>query len=513
VTTTVQGPTVNATHTQRFISVLFEPGDVVELRALQRERRRDPCHHYFVVGDAAEVMPTVKMEAKRNLDVKSDTPSLVTSGSSKVEAKRNLDVNGGTVPPFTEGPRKVHDLIADYQAEQRCIFVGANPRRPGTTRCASADDVLLARCLFVDVDDEHVDLAGLLHRVERLGLPAPTMVVWSGHGCHLWWRLLEPITDLDIWSRYQRRLISVIGSDPKIHDPPRIMRVPGTINHKGEPLECAIVGGSGLAVPLELFPGVDDYSLDLAGSSVTDGQKGKGRGDGRSSSNSTTDSVTASTGTDSVTSGHADSVTVVSPDSVTRIIESCMPAGPRQRNACLFRLARRLKFLPGMSTDLAVHEPIVREFYTRAVSRCRTSDWAEWWADYQRGLETARVPWSANPFDDAVDALLDASDPFPSCLQGLPMADRIVGAIIRNGCEICRGPFGASCHQLATAVTAVSGHLGEDVRCHPETVRRVRDRLIASGLVRIVKMGDQYYSGRRPGEAKSTRWKWTGPNE
>mgnify|MGYP001254504727 CR=1 FL=1 len=73
------------------------------------------------------------------------------------------------------------------------------------------------------------------------GLPTPTCIVNSGHGCHAYWRLTDPITDLRYWSESQKRLISLIDSDPVIHDPPRIMRVPGFINQKQSPVPCKII--------------------------------------------------------------------------------------------------------------------------------------------------------------------------------------------------------------------------------------------------------------------------------
>ena len=75
--------------------------------------------------------------------------------------------------------------------------------------------------------------------------PTPTMIVNSGHGVHLYWRLVEPITDLAAWKSFQKRLIQLLGSDPAIHDPPRMMRLPGFENLNGVPAPCRIIDADG----------------------------------------------------------------------------------------------------------------------------------------------------------------------------------------------------------------------------------------------------------------------------
>jgi len=107
-------------------------------------------------------------------------------------------------------------------------YAGINPR----TRMGGAGnaDVSLARCLFCDFDD--ISLEEAARRIDYAGLPVPTLVVWSGGGVHCYWRLSDEIRDLAAWSRLQRRLIKLLRSDKAIHDPARIMRLPGLFNHK-----------------------------------------------------------------------------------------------------------------------------------------------------------------------------------------------------------------------------------------------------------------------------------------
>lgn len=130
------------------------------------------------------------------------------------------------------------------------IYFGVNPRsRHGGT----AADVALARCLFVDFDGG-TTAAKALAKIDNAGLPEPTIVINSGHGTHCYWRLESSLTDLAEWSGYQKKLIAALGSDKTIHDPPRIMRLPGTLNVKSEPhVPCEIASVSGEVCSLELF--------------------------------------------------------------------------------------------------------------------------------------------------------------------------------------------------------------------------------------------------------------------
>jgi len=117
------------------------------------------------------------------------------------------------------------------------VYVGANPRtRVGGRRSA---DVQLARCVFADLDA--TTLSSAVVRMRSAGLPQPTATINSGHGVHLWWRLTEPLKNLGIWSELQQALAVALRSDLAVHDPPRLMRLPGLVNHKSPPARCELV--------------------------------------------------------------------------------------------------------------------------------------------------------------------------------------------------------------------------------------------------------------------------------
>lgn len=115
------------------------------------------------------------------------------------------------------------------------IYFGINPRE-GNSRSA----VKTCRTLAVDID--HMDLSEATAWLDILMAewfaPHPSVIVCSGNGVHFYWRLQEELLPVE-WHNYQKAIIATFNlsgkkiADPVIHDPPRIMRLPGFVNHKG----------------------------------------------------------------------------------------------------------------------------------------------------------------------------------------------------------------------------------------------------------------------------------------
>jgi hypothetical protein len=124
---------------------------------------------------------------------------------------------------FWRRARDLPGLIPELQTLNRRglgIYAGANPRK-GDGLAGDAN-VQTFRVLFVDFDKIEADGTGpseiALGRIEAAGLPAPTLVVFSGHGIHAYWRLAEPIDEAQ-WRDLQQRLNQALGSDPTIKNP------------------------------------------------------------------------------------------------------------------------------------------------------------------------------------------------------------------------------------------------------------------------------------------------------
>jgi len=155
------------------------------------------------------------------------------------------------------------------------IYVGVNPRRGAGSAGVSARNckaampcgccdqcVQLARVLFVDFDDVAIDV--VRQRIEDANLPWPTMIVSSGRqdstgqafGFHVYWRLECPLEDLGQWKRYELGLIHALDSDRSVHNPSRILRLPGFDNtkHSGHPACTVIEVNSDRVYPASEFP-------------------------------------------------------------------------------------------------------------------------------------------------------------------------------------------------------------------------------------------------------------------
>lgn len=82
------------------------------------------------------------------------------------------------------------------------------------------ENITKLRALFVDFDDSSRDPA-----------LKPSMVVNSLRGQHYYW-LLDGGDDVSRFQPAQEQLAKFYGSDPTVKDLPRVMRLPGTKNHK-----------------------------------------------------------------------------------------------------------------------------------------------------------------------------------------------------------------------------------------------------------------------------------------
>ena len=165
---------------------------------------------------------------------------------------------------------QLHELDAELSSANaggENVYIGANPRR---RKGSTSTDVACARCVFVDIDKSTPEAA--MQRIADAGLPTPTCTVASGHGLHAYWRLAEPMTDLRAWTAAQKHLIRLLASDQSIHDPPRIMRLPGFVNHKPPAAVCTVIDAAperryalGQLVPVGNDPGqVADLWLQRA---------------------------------------------------------------------------------------------------------------------------------------------------------------------------------------------------------------------------------------------------------
>ena len=152
-----------------------------------------------------------------------------------------------TIPEITDGLfnqlKKLNDL--GYG-----IYYGVNPR----TRIGGGknEDVMFSKCLVADFDakdffdktkpDElaKFNLEYLKSLLNEAKFPIPTAIVLTGGGFHCYWKLDKHLL-AEEWQLIQRRLSATLGSDPKIHDPARVLRLPSFYNTKHDPIEVKII--------------------------------------------------------------------------------------------------------------------------------------------------------------------------------------------------------------------------------------------------------------------------------
>lgn len=390
----------------RFIACIFEPDDLVEVRLIPQGRR------------------------------------LFTTASTIATLDRKLD-------------------DANANGNGKNVYVGANPRR---RKGGKAEDVALARCLFVDLDGVAPDEG--VRCISGAGLPVPTCTVASGHGLHGYWRLAEPMTDLQMWTDSQKRLIALLGADPVIHDSPRIMRLPGFMNHKPPPAMCEVI---------HAHPQVR-YSLqtiiqDPHAVAETQRQRRQQSHDFRLS---------------------AISALSATPD---QVIQATLPRHEGERNACLMRLARGLKFDAGLKDKpLSEIKPIVRHWHDRAITVIGTKPFDASWSDFVRAFEVAEIPLLADPVHEALEKAKQQA------AEGLlpPCAGQYDSEVVRLLVGLCanlaalrhNGRFFLSSHDAAS-------RLG----LPPAVAWRYLGMLCADEVIQRVESGDQH---------TATRYRWTG---
>lgn len=120
------------------------------------------------------------------------------------------------------------------------VWFGVAPR---TTRRGRSEDCATPDVLWADLDPENGGVLSEGYWEYALGpalrrhLPPPTVVVQSGRGLQLYWRLAEAPAD---WEDRSRGLVHTLRAAlaglpvkvDSVHDRARVMRVPGTTNPK-----------------------------------------------------------------------------------------------------------------------------------------------------------------------------------------------------------------------------------------------------------------------------------------
>ena len=126
-------------------------------------------------------------------------------------------------------------ILKSYNSAGANLYAGVLPRvRDGAGTDA---DCLPGRVVWADFD--HTDPQAATATAAKSGLPRPSMALNSEHGAHLYWKLTAPASPADL-SVLVGDLAALLGSDPAVRNPSRIMRLPGFKNLKA-PVAAAVL--------------------------------------------------------------------------------------------------------------------------------------------------------------------------------------------------------------------------------------------------------------------------------
>lgn len=115
----------------------------------------------------------------------------------------------------------------DTPADKDVFFGPALRRSKGNLKT----DVQGTRFLWVDADNPTKPLATL----------PPSMIIFSGHGWHLYWELTTPLQDIELIERLNKIVADdVPTADKACWNANRLLRVPGTLNTKNPERHVAV---------------------------------------------------------------------------------------------------------------------------------------------------------------------------------------------------------------------------------------------------------------------------------
>lgn len=151
--------------------------------------------------------------------------------------------NGKAITIYAE-PDGLNTVLEEV-SEQKDTFITPNtmfiPKR-------RVEYVRQFRALYIDIDkcegNQVLNTYKVLELAEKGKIPKPSMVVDSGRGIHLYWRIQNaPYGALHTWQELQDYLyfnLKSLGADAKATDAARVLRIPGTINSRNN-MECRVI--------------------------------------------------------------------------------------------------------------------------------------------------------------------------------------------------------------------------------------------------------------------------------
>lgn len=152
--------------------------------------------------------------------------------------------NGKCIKIYNTQNKALRTIIEEVQGQED-VYISSNTYyKPGR----SISYIRQFRALYIDLDIKEYGKAETVYMVyllaEEKKIPLPSMIISSGRGIHLYWRIKNaPYGALYTWQNLEDYLyhqLKHLGADLKATDGARVLRLPGTINSKNN-AQCNII--------------------------------------------------------------------------------------------------------------------------------------------------------------------------------------------------------------------------------------------------------------------------------
>lgn len=172
--------------------------------------------------------------------------------------------NAGWVARSTDLNDLYFCVSSQSRAERK---IAKTSGKPYLNAVRFANSAVALKSIFVDIDvkekkgypSQAEALAALQDFMAKTGMPMPSAVVGSGSGgFHVYWSFLEPIT-VTRWQPLAQALVRAVLAEGLICDTQctidaaRILRIPGTLNHKTNPPNNVVLMSLGAAHDIGLI--------------------------------------------------------------------------------------------------------------------------------------------------------------------------------------------------------------------------------------------------------------------
>ena len=189
-----------------------------------------------------------------------DTFSMLSPDGHAIEVWSLPNVQGGgsTHRERVHNNVELEKFIARYDHPGRALYHTVAKLKDGMTRSKEAVETVCF--IWADIDfKDHPDVLPeeIRRRVEAIPTK-PTLVVFSGHGLHLYWRLNEPENAAPgegqkIVEEALKLACNYVGGDPSVAETARLMRLPGSHNtrNKDERIPVTVAASNDLTYEMD----------------------------------------------------------------------------------------------------------------------------------------------------------------------------------------------------------------------------------------------------------------------